>query len=449
MKQRLLSTEDTKKIHETALTILRELGMDVRDADTRKDLLAAGCTEAETGYILFPEKLVQDSLDSVPEAFTLYDRNGNPAVDVYDSEPHFAPGLNAINVLDYRTGEQRECELKDVHEAARLCDRLPNIDMASGLGNPGDLEPEEQSMGTVKAIMEETAKPFPFIAHNEVEDEEVWGYLAEVAGGWSSLADKPFALDLTGPYSPLELGEEACRKLRFTARKHLPVVNYPAMLPGTTGPVTMAGAIAQSAAETLAGYVVHQLAGPGAPVVTASSILPMDLRTGVVAYGSPEYMLACLGQVDYYKDQGLPTWIGAGCTDSHCFDTQAAYEAGMSMYVASLAGTAFIHNLGFLSGGKSGSLELLVLANEIAGGVKQFMKGIPVNEDTLGLEVTRGAYKNHEFMLQNHTLANMRTAMWEPKILKRIPVENWLNEGGKSLDQRIKENVADLLADKA
>lgn len=445
MKQRLLSTDDTRKIHEAALRILEELGMDVRDKETRADLFNAGCIEADTGYILFPSKIVESALASIPKSFILYDRNGDPKVDVYDTVPHFGPGLNAINILDHRTSEQRECVLQDVHEAAKVCDQLSNIDMASGLGNPCDLEPDEQCMGTIKAIMSETVKPFPFIAHNEVEDVQVWEYIAEVAGGWDSLAEKPFALGLTGPYSPLELGEEACRKLRFTARKHLPVVNYPAMIPGTTGPVTMAGAIAQSAAETLAGYVVHQLAEPGAPVITASSILPMDLRTGVVAYGSPEYHLAGLGQIDYYNDLGVPTWIGAGCSDSHRFDTQAAYEAGASMYTASLANTAFIHNLGFVSGGKSGSLELLVLADEIAGGVKQFMKGITVNDETLGVDVTQRNYINHEFMMDDHTLANMRTAIWDSKMLKRTPLEKWELAGAKSLEKRVREKLDDLL----
>jgi len=448
MRLRLLSTENTRQIHTAALTILQDLGMDVRDTDTRKDLLNAGCREADTGYVLFPEEVVNRALEKIPGKFVLYDRNGNCRVDTSDIHPHFAPGLNAITILDHRTGEHRECLLSDVHEAARVCGKLESLDVASGLGNPSDVPPAEQAMETAKAIMEETEKPFPFIAHNEVEDEEVWEYCAEVAGGWEKLAEKPFALDLTGPYSPLELGEEACRRLRFTARKRLPVVCYPAMLPGTTGPVTLDGAIAQSSAEILAGLVVHQLAEPGAPVLTASAILPMDLKTGSIAYGSPEYMLVGFGAVDYFSDLGVPTWIGAGCSDSHVVDTQAASEAGMSMYLAVLAGTSFIHNLGFLSAGKSGALEMLVLTDELAGGVKRFGQGISVTEESLGLDVTRRCYRNHSFMMDDHTLSNMRNAMWEPLLLKRNTQVEWSGAGGVPLEKRIKERVADLLGGK-
>ena len=87
MRLRILSTEDTSKIHTTTLSILREIGMDVRDEETRKELKQAGCIEAESGYLLFPEEVVNRSLEKIPERFVLYDRNGNCRVDTNDSRP--------------------------------------------------------------------------------------------------------------------------------------------------------------------------------------------------------------------------------------------------------------------------------------------------------------------------------------------------------------------------
>jgi len=441
----MLSEAQTKKIYQASLQILREIGMDVRDGDTRKRLLQEGCREGKDEYILFPEDLVGRCISTIPNRFTLYDRNGGLAVDARDRVPHFAPGLNCITLYDHRTDSHRESLLQDVREAARVCERLENFDMASGLGNPSDIEPSKQALETVKAIVAESVKPFPFIAHDEVEDEEIWSFLADVAGGWEALAEKPFALDLTGPYSPLELGEEACRRLRHAARRRLPVVCYPAMIPGTTGPVTLDGAIAQSSAEILAGLVVHQLEQPRAPVITASAILPMDMRSGGISYGSPEYMMVGIGAVDFFDDLGIPTWIGAGCSDAHIVDAQAAAEAGMSLYLASLSGTAFIHNLGFLSAGKNGSLEMLVLGDELAGGVKRFAAGIEVSGESLGVEVTRRAARDHSFIMDDHTLQHMSTAMWEPKLLRRMSLEGWTGSGSVPLQERIRERLEDLL----
>lgn len=445
MKLRLLSEGDCKAIYRAAIQILQEMGMMVKDLDTRRMLQKAGCGESEDGYLHFEEQLVQKAINSVPEKMVLYDRNGDMAVDSADALPHFAPGLNSINILDHRSVEHRLYTLKDIEETARLCDRLPNIDMAAGLGNPSDLPASEQSMATVKALTEGTRKPLAFIAHDEKEDEEIWSYLAELAGSWDRLAKKPFALDLTGPYSPLELGEEACRRLKFCARHYLPVVCYPALITGAAGPVTLAGAIAQSSAEILAGIVVHQLEQPGAPVISGSAVLPMDLMTGGITYGSPEYSLACLGAVDFFGDLKIPTWFGAGCSDSHTVDTQAAAEAGMNLQVAVLSGTSFIHNLGYLSAGKTGSLEMLVLCDEIAGSLKTFVKGVDVDEETLAVDVTRRGYKDHSFMMDEHTLSHMRTALWQPSIFQRATREKWSESGSVQAVKRIRERVTELL----
>jgi len=428
-----------------AVQILEEMGMLVMDRETRKMLQKAGCKESEDGYLHFSEQLVQKAVASVPEKMVLYDRNGKVAVDSADPLPHFSPGLNSINILDHRSAEHRLYSLKDIEETARLCDRLPNIDLAAGLGNPSDLPPSQQAKATVEALAEGTRKPLSFIAHDENEDEEIWGYLAELAGGWDKLSEKPFALDLTGPYSPLELGEEACRRLRFTARHRLPVVCYPALITGAAGPVTLAGALAQSSAEILAGIVVHQLEQPGAPVISGSAVLPMDLMTGGIAYGAPEYSLACLGAVDFFGDLGIPSWFGAGCSDSHTVDAQAAAEAGMNLQVAVLSGTSFIHNLGYLSAGKTGSLEMLVLCDEIAGSLKSFVKGIDVNEESLAVDVTRRGYKDHSFMMDKHTLSHMRTALWQPSIFQRATQEQWSERGAENAQKSIRKRLVALL----
>ena len=445
MKLGLSSEADFQAIHRAALEILREIGMFVMDYDTQKMLKQAGCRESDDGYLLFDQELIARTLESVPSKMVLYDRNGEAAVDSSGARPHFGPGLNCINVLDHRTGEHRPCRLKDIEETAQLCDRLPNIDLAAGLGNPSDLPASEQAMATVQALAGGTLKPLAFIAHDEVEAEQIWSYLAELAGGWEALAARPFALDLTGPHSPLELGEEACRRLRFAARHRLPVVCYPALITGMSGPITLAGALAQSAAEILGGIAVHQLEQPGAPVISGSAILPMDMRSGQITYGSPEYTLACLGAVDYFDHIGVPSWFGAGCSDAHTVDARAAAEAGMSLQTAVVSGTSFIHNLGYLSGGRTGSLEMLVLCDELAGMAKRFAVGIKVNEDTLAVEIIRRAYKDCSFLMNEHTRRCARTEMWQPALFRRASLKEWRNSGADEMQKRVREKLMDLL----
>lgn len=442
---RLLGKEECARLHRAALRILSEVGLLVDDADTRRLLIGSGCRETAEGRLLFFPEIIERALQSVPRRLVLYDQDGRPAVDTADPVPRFGAGANCLYTLDWRTGRHRPCSLADIREAARLCERLPNIDLAASLGTPNDLPPSEQALAAVQALAELTRKPLAYTAHDEVEGEAIWGWLAARAGGWQNLADRPFALDLTGPHSPLHLGREACRRLAFAARRHLPVVCYPALLPGTSGPVTLEGALAQSGAEILAGLVVHQLAEPGSPVLTGSSILPMDLRTGGIAYGSPEYVLACLAAVDYFTALGVPVWTGAGCSDAHTVDAQAASEAGMNLHLAALSGSSFIHNLGYLSAGRTGSLEMLALCDELAGSARRLAAGLELNEQNLAVEVIRRAAGENSFLYDEHTLAHMRSAVWTSPLLQRNSLENWTAGGSSSLQDRLRARLHEWL----
>ena len=442
---RLLAGEDCARVRAAAFRLLAEVGVQVDDAETRESLKRAGARQDAAGRLRLSEEAVLRALERVPRRLVLFDQDGRPAVDTADPVPRFGLGINCLRTLDWRTGELRSCSLADIRETARLCERLPNVDLAANLGNPNELPADEQALAAVRALAEGTRKPLAYAAHDEVEDQAIWGWLAERAGGWQALSDRPFALDLTGPHSPLRLGAEACRRLSFAAQRRLPVVCYPALLPGTTGPATLEGALAQSTAEILAGLVVHQLAGPGSPVVTGSSILPMDLRSGAIAYGSPEYVLAGLAAVDLFGELGIPTWIGAGCSDAHTMDAQAAAEAGLNLHLAALSGTSFIHNLGYLSGGKTGSLEMLVLCDELAGCARRLAAGLEVSEERLAVEVSARAAPDNSFLTDEHTLGHMRSALWDSGLLRRTSPEDWQREGSPSLQDRLRARLHQLL----
>lgn len=269
--------------------------------------------------------------------------------------------------------------------------------------------------------------------------------IADRVGGWNRIAEKPVSIELMGPISPLKLPGELCQRLINCARWRTPVVCYPATFPGMSSPISTAGAIAQSSAEAIVGIVIHQLTEPGAPVLSGSAILPMDLRQANLAYGSPEYMQAGLGASDYFRYVGIPSWIGAGCSDSHQFDAQAAAETGANLAIAALAKTPFVHNLGFLSGGRTGSLELLTLCDEMVGWVTKMSTGVEVTAETLAVEVMERAIPGNDFLTDSHTQDRYLTENWYPNLCERSDAEAWMESGGKDMQGRIKDRLHDLL----
>ena len=403
------------------------------------------CRETSNGYVQIHEDLVERSLETVPPKVVLYDRNGTQVVDTSGRVPAFCVGHNCVNVLDHETGEHRSGTLADIARTARVTEGLAHVDVVASLGYPTDVPVEKEAELSVTAMIENTKKPAAFTGHDEVEANAIWSCLADAVGGWANLADKPCGLDLTGPVSPLKLGDEFCRRLKMAAERRLPVVCFPALFPGMSGPLTMAGAIAQSSAESLAGVVIHQLTNPGAPIMAGSSILPIDMRRADLAYGSPELMLAGIGAVDYFNSIGLPCWVGAGASDAHVPDLQAAAEVGANMALAALAETGFVHRLGFLSGGRTGSLEMLVLCDELASMTNGFAQGVVVDEDTLAFDVIKRAAAENTFLTDEHTTARYMTEMWIPGMLERSDLGHWRDAGAVHLRERIKDRLSDLL----
>jgi len=412
----LLQERQAALIHEAVKRILWEVGV-IIDHDTIRKLLLEnhGCRMSDQGYMRMPPDLIDMALSTVPDRITLYDLNGNLSVDTKAKTSSYCPGHNCVRLLDHRTGELRPCTLDDIRVEA------------------------------TRAMLENSRKPAAILAHDEHIQERIVSLASDVVGGRNNLADKPIILELMGPISPLRLPDEFCQRMINCARWRVPCVCYPATFPGMSSPISPAGAIAQSSAEAIAGIVIHQVTEPGAPVLSGSAVLPMDMRQADLAYGSPEYMLTGLGAAEYFSFIGVPSWVGAGCSDSHDFDAQAASEAGANMAIAALAGTPFVHNLGFLSGGRTGSLEMLVLCDELVGWSSQMANGIKVDVDEIAVEVVKQAAPNNGFLTAQHTQDRFLTENWFPNLFERSDADAWLERGGVDMRARIRQRISDLL----
>ena len=158
------------------------------------------------------------------------------------------------------------------------------------------------------------------------------------------------------------------------------------------------------------------------------------MKTTVVSYGCPEWSLtqAALAQM---RDEiyGLPIWSFAGSSDSKTLDAQAGAEAMFSIATAMQSRCNIIHDVGYLEFGTTSSLELLVLADELVAMSRHFNQGIPVDKDSLALdvidEVARGGTSSSIFLTNPHTFRNFRSAHFLPQLLNRERFGNW-NEGG-------------------
>jgi trimethylamine--corrinoid protein Co-methyltransferase len=439
-----LSPDQVQSIHHAALRILSEVGIAMKSDRGRELLLEAGAVESGD-RIKIPHNLVYDALDPAPERISLYDQTGRPTMPLELGRVFYGPGSDTPYTMDIDTGERRRATRDDVREFAQLADALDNIDYAMTMGVPRDVPVGDEFVYGFVEMLSGCGKPMVYTAGNMEDMEDIHRVATAVAGGEDAFRARPFLLHYAEPISPLLFPPEAVDQVIFCAEKGIPLCFPPSPNTGGGGPITMAGALALGTAECLVGLILNQLVQPGAPFVFGMNLAVLDMKTMVVAYGSPEWSLGMAADVNLAEFYNLPVWGVGGSTDSKMIDAQAGLEASMSLYSALQCRCTVVHDVGYIESGLTSSMEMLVMGDEIIRMARFVMDGIEVSDETLALDAIARVNPGSGFLSDDHTLDNWREAQWTPSLLDRRQFEDWDNDGAKDLYTRLNERVHVIL----
>jgi len=439
-----LSESQMEELHLATLEVLRRTGVDVLNEEARTLFRKAGA-KVDGARVRLPPSLVEWAIRAAPPRITLCDRNGKPSVYLESGKSFFGTGSDTHNVIDPYTGQRRKPVKADIANVARVCDYLPNIDFVMCMGIASDVPAAISDVHHFEAMVNNTAKPLVFTAWNLNNLRDIVEMAEAVAGGPEALRFNPFVTLYAQPISPLQFAPEGLGNLMYMASKGLPTIWTAGMAAGGTAPVTIAGAIVQGNAEELAGLTIAQLIREGAPIVSGSGSMFLDMVTSVSVYDAPEALMsiAAWHQLtrDYYR---LPVWSYAGCSESKVFDEQAALEGAMVTLIASLSGGNLVHDVGYLEAGLTTSFEMLVLSDEVISLTRRFLQGFEISEETLALDVIDKVGPGGHFLGEDHTYRHFREH-WYPTLLDRGNYASWVDKGSKTLGERVKERVKHVL----
>ena len=172
-------------------------------------------------------------------------------------------------------------------------------------------------------------------------------------------------------------------------------------------PVTVAGTVAQANAEALCGLVIHQLKNPARPSYTDTGIRPRHAHHAG-SHAVPEASAAAGSACDLARYYGLPSWGYAGCSSAKLFDEQAVMEATIFTLLGALQGCNIMHDVFYIESGRTGSLELLVLMDEVISRVKFLLRGINCSPEHLAVEAVRRVGPGGSFLGDEHTARHFR-----------------------------------------
>ncbi len=444
MAFRTLTPEQIREIHSASCRVLEEVGVVVHHDEAADLLKQAGAYTDAGGRIYIPSALVKRALESAPSRITLYNRLGEPALWLEKSNVYFGAGSDTLIYLDPFTGERRPWQSSDVATALRVVDALPNLDFVMSMGLLSDVDRRMINRTQYALMLKNSVKPQVVIAEDRGTVADIFEMAAAATGGTEALKHRPIFALYCEPTSPLQLPFESVDKLLLAAENRIPVNFACGAVAGASTPVTVAGTVVQANAEALCGLVVHQLKNPGAPFLYGYGDSPLDMGTMVAVYSVPEALLlqGCL--CDLARYYSLPSWGYAGCSSSKAFDEQAVVEGTMFTLIGALQGCNLMHDVFYIESGRTGSLELLVLTDEVISRVRYMLGGVDTTPDYLAVEAIRRVGPGGNFLGDEHTARHFRES-WRGNLSDFNNYDAWAAEGSRTMGARIREKLRDIM----
>jgi trimethylamine--corrinoid protein Co-methyltransferase len=436
-----------RRIHTATLEIIESVG--VRFPSERAlDIWAAnGATvDHDTGIVRAPGALIETALGHAPAEYTLAARD--PSQDLPLDGRHVYAGTDGcgIEVVDLETGELRRSTLRDVAEIARVADALEEVAFHWVAVSAQDQPAESRGLHELAAIWSNSTKHVQTESIvTEREARAAVEMAAVVAGSHERLRERPVLSLMECTTSPLGQDGGAIDAGLVCAEAGIPVGFMTMASCAFTGPASRAGTLVVGNAEVISALALMQLAYPGCPVYYAAAQTAMDLRSGAYTGGGPEdfaFGAATNALADFYD---LPLSMGAFATGAHEPDWQAGLENGLSAFLASAVGSDMLLGVGLLNGSRIWSYEQLLLDCEIYAIVRETLKGVVVDDETLAPDVIRSVGPGGDYLAETHTRKHMRE-LWQPRLLDRRPHGTWLAGGDRPRD-RARERARALLAE--
>ena len=444
----LLTKDQVEKIHESSLQVLEKTGVKFWDERAIKVLKQAGAESDDKSRIVrFPRDLIESSLKKAPREILLAGRNRKFDLVLGSGRSYFGTLGTAPLVFDLETRERRYARKSDLESFAHIADSLEHLRYFHTSVTPTDLRPSTVDIQRWAIALKNTEKHCMGAAVYNLDNMPYLIRILEtIAGGGKELAKRPLITATECPVPPLQHDKRPLFGMMEFARRSLPVIVYSEPKAGATSPASLAGTLVLTNAEVMSGIALIQSVKRGAPVIYGSVATLMDMRTGSIAFGSPEtgILAACTTQMA--RHYGIPNMTPGGRTDSKMPDEQAGYEKARSSLMAGLAGASLGNMAGLLESNLVASYEQIVIDDEIIGATERILDGMDFDDEALALEVIDKVGPGGMYLSQRHTMSRFTKEHYMPTISDRNYYSGWIRGGSRQIRDRAREKARELLS---
>jgi trimethylamine--corrinoid protein Co-methyltransferase len=446
-----LDADGVAAIHDAAMRVLEEIGVEVLNEEAKAQFRAAGIAVPEgSDTVRLDRAFVMEKVALAPRRFAITPRNPEREIVLGGRHMAFVNVSSPPNAMDMDRG-RRPGDFESFRDFLKLTQYFNCIHVAGGYPvEPVDIHASVRHLDALFEKLTLTDKVVHAYSLGPERVEDVME-MARIASGLDAGAfyDRPRLFTNINSSSPLKHDWPMLDGAMRFARRGQPVVVTPFTLAGAMAPVTMAGAVVQSIAEALSAIVLLQIINPGTPCMIGTFTSNVDMRSGAPAFGTPEYVRATQMTGQMARFYGLPLRASNACA-SNAPDGQAMWESLNSLWSAVQAGVNLVyHAAGWLEGGLIASYEKFVMDCEA---LQQFQRYFDpaltdVSPEALALEAIREVGPQGHFFGASHTQSRYETAFYEPFLSDWRNFEAWSEAGAAWTEDRANATWKAILAD--
>ncbi|MEL6792025.1 MAG: trimethylamine methyltransferase family protein [Pseudomonadota bacterium] len=444
-----LRPDGVEKIHDAAMRVLEEIGIDFLNEEAKQYLRDAGCdVDPSSDRVRMGRDFVMEMVGKAPSEFAITPRNEERKVVIGGDHMAFVNVSSPPNAMCLDKG-RRIGNVEDYRNFLRLTQYFNCIHVAGGYPvEPVDIHASVRHLDCLYDKLTLTDKVCHAYSLGAERVEDVME-MVRIGSGLShdEFDASPRMYTNINSSSPLKHDYPMLDGAMRLARRNQPVVVTPFTLSGAMAPVTLAGATVQSVAEGLACIALLQWIKPGLPVVMGTFTSNVDMKTGAPAFGTPDYVRATQMAGQMARFYGLPLRASNACA-ANAPDGQAMWESANSMWAAVTSGVNLVyHAAGWLEGGLIASYEKFVMDCELLQQIQEYVKEVSVKEADLAVEAIREVGPEGHFFGCQHTQDRYETAFYSPFLSDWRNYEAWSEAGAVWTAERANKVWKDILAE--
>ncbi|MGV6840404.1 MAG: trimethylamine methyltransferase family protein [Planktomarina sp.] len=445
-----LTPEGVEAIHNGAMRILEEIGIEFLNDEALDLFKEAGC-KVDGQTVFLDREWVMEMIAHAPSDFTVTPRNPDRALHVGGKTLLFGNVSSPPNYWDLELGRKVPGTREQSRNLLKLTQYFNCIHFAGGYPVEAvDLHASIRHLEVLYDKLTLSDKTMHAYSLGKERVEDVME-MVRISGGWTEeeFCAKPRMYTNINSTSPLKHDHPMIDGCLRMARRGQAIVVTPFTLAGAMAPVTMAGAVAQSIAEALAAIALFQYVRPGTPCVIGTFTSNVDMKTGAPAFGTPEYMRATQMTGQLGRFYGMPIRSSGVCT-ANVPDGQSMWETSNSLWAAVQSGTNMVyHAAGWLEGGLIASPEKFVMDCEVLQMIQRYMEPVimDTSEDAVAVDAIKDVGSTGHFFGIEHTQARYMDAFYQPFASDWSNYEAWEAAGGTWTAERAHKIYKSILAD--